>query len=271
MPYFGTRSYTTELRNIEITEETVLGKLRKLKTNKSPGPDGMHPRVLHEISSSITVPITIIFKTSLWNMELPMEWKQANISAIHKKGKKILPQNYRPVSLTSIICKTMESIIRDHIIKHMKDNNLYSSQKQFGFIYGRSTTLQLLHVLHIWSDILEQGGSLDAVYCDFMKAFDKVPHKRLAHKVEKYGITGNIIGWIKSFLSERTQRVIIKSAELNPAPVTSGIPQGSVLGPILFVLYINDMPEVIDKDSFLYFVACQCVMSVPIVSTVFSG
>ena len=111
MPYFGTRSYATELRNIEITEETVLGKLRKLKTNKSPGPDGMHPRVLHEISSSITVPITIIFKTSLRNMELPMEWKQANISAIHKKGKKILPENYRPVSLTSIICKTMESII----------------------------------------------------------------------------------------------------------------------------------------------------------------
>ena len=254
MPYFGTRSYATELRNIEITEETVLGKLRKLKTNKSPGPDGMHPRVLHEISSSITVPITIIFKTSLRNMELPMEWKQANISAIHKKGKKILPENYRPVSLTSIICKTMESIIRDHIIKHMKDNNLFS-QKQFGFIDGRSTTLQLLHVLHIWSDILDQGGSLDAVYCDFMKAFDKVPHKRLAHKVEKYGITGNIIGWIKSFLSERTQRVIIKSAESNPAPVTSGIPQGSVLGPILFVLYINDMPEVIDKDSFLYLFA----------------
>ena len=187
-------------------------------------------------------------------MELPMEWKQANISAIHKKGKKILPENYRPVSLTSIICKTMESIIRDHIIKHMKDNYLFS-HKKFGFIDGRSTTLQLRHVLHIWSDILDQGGSLDAVYCDFMKAFDKVPHIRLAHKVEKYGITGNIIGWIKSFLSERTQHVIIKSAEWNPAPVTSGIPQESVLGPILFVLYINDMPEVVDKDSFLYLFA----------------
>ena len=148
----------------------------------------------------------------------------------------------------------MESIIRDHIIKHMKDNNLFS-QKQFGFIDGRSTTLQLPHALHMWSDTLDQGGSLDPVYCHFMKAFNKVPHKRLAHKVEKYGITGNIIGWIKSFLSERTQRVIIKSAESNPAPVTSGIPHGSVLGPRLFVLYINDMPGVIDKDSFFYLFA----------------
>ena len=111
----------------------------------------------------------------------------ANISAIFKKGKKTLPQNYRPVSpvsLTCIICKIMENLIRDAIIDHMTVNNLFSPY-QFGFISGRSTVLQLLHVMKIWNEILDQGGSIDAIYCDFMKAFDKVPHKRLVYKLSK--------------------------------------------------------------------------------------
>ena len=171
-----------------------------------------------------------------------------------KKGVKPQPLNYRPVSLTSVVCKIMESIIRDNIITHMKENNLFSDQ-QFGFIMGRSTTLQLLHVLDIWTEILDQGGTLDVIYCDFMKAFDKVPHRRLVHKIEKYGITGNILGWTKAFLSGRTQCVVLNDVKSKIARVTSGIPQGSVLGPILFVIYINDMPEVVDKDSIVYLFA----------------
>ena len=254
MPPFEAREYEEVLDNIEITKDTVFKKLKKLKTNKSPGPDSIHPRVLHDIADSISVPLTLLFKSSLQLQELPEEWKQANVSVIFKKGKKTLPQNYRPVSLTCIICKTMESIIRDSVISHMRKNKLLST-KQFGFLGGRSTTLQLLHVLNIWTEILDQGGCLDVVYCDFMKAFDKVPHKRLIYKTEKYGISGNVLGWIHSFLNNRTQRVIINNDPSSYAPVSSGIPQGSVLGPILFVLYINDLPEVVDKDSYVYLFA----------------
>ena len=254
MPPFDERLYDDAISELIITDEMVLKKLKKMKINKSPGPDQIHPRVINEIAPEICEPLKIIFQKSLDTKTLPDEWKHAQVTAIYKKGAKTQAQNYRPVSLTCILCKILESIVRDQIINHMVENNLFSP-KQFGFISGRSTTLQLLHVLNIWTEILDQGGELDVIYCDFMKAFDKVPHKRLTYKIEKYGIKGCFLGWISDFLSNRTQVVKVGTSQSNLANVTSGIPQGSVLGPLLFVIYINDLPKVVDKGSFVYLFA----------------
>ena len=125
LPYFKTRDFQEKLTNIDINSDMVKKKLLKLKSNKSPGPDSIHPKVLHDTAEAMALPLMIIFRTSIKTKSLPKDWKIANISAIFKKGNKSYPNNYRPVSLTAILCKILESIIRDYIINHMKVNNIF--------------------------------------------------------------------------------------------------------------------------------------------------
>ena len=151
-------------------------------------------------------------------MEIPEEWKQANVSPIFKKGQKHLAENYRPISLTSIVCKLMETFIKRELMTHLVNLNLLSPM-QFGFISGRSTTTQLLNYLDKCIEVIVNGGMVDSIYLDFVKAFDSVPHKRLMMNIESYGMQGNIRKWIEAFLSGRTQIVKVNGAESWRSPL----------------------------------------------------
>ena len=132
------------------------------------------------------------------------------------------------------------------MVKHLEENNLLSGD-QHGFRAGRSCITQLFEVIEIWTDLIDKGIPYDCIYLDFAKAFDKVPHKRLCSKIKAFGIKGNLLNWLSNFLTNRTQSVVINNISSNSSKVTSGIPQGSVLGPLLFLLYIDDITNNIDS------------------------
>ena len=136
---------------------------------------------------------------------MPSEWKEGRISAIFKKGSRKKAGNYRPISLNSIVSKTMGHCVRNHIVNHMMANNIFSSQ-QYGFVKGRSTVLQLLNVMDVWTNAIDNGDSIDTVYIDFTKAFDEVPHNILMSKLNLIGINTETLHWIKAFLSDRIEQ-----------------------------------------------------------------
>ena len=240
-----------DLFDIDVNEDIIIDAIGKLKHNSAAGPDGIPSKFLIKTKDSIATPLAIIMRKSLDEGSIPDIFKLAYIAPIHKGGSKLRPEQYRPVSLTSHIMKVFERVLKISIIEHLIKHNLINPG-QHGFVPGRSTQSQLLqHYCDIYEAIAE-GIRIDTVYLDFAKAFDKVNHKILIEKIVKHKIKGKIGIWLKEFLSNRKYRVVANGEMSEIQDVISGVPQGTVLAAILFVMMIAD----IDKEVMRSILRC---------------
>ena len=245
------------MHDIVVTKEGVTKLLKGLNPSKALGPDELHPRVLKELAVELGPVFAHLFQQSIDTGEIPKEWSLANICPLFKKGDRSLARNYRPVSLTCIPCKLLEHIVCSNIMAHLDEHELLSD-RQHAFRKWHSCETQLTTVINDWAKILDKKGQVDTFILDFEKAFDTPPHELLKSKLFSYGIGGTTLNWINAFLCFRQQRVVVNGIKSDWAPVVSGVPQGTVLGPLLFSLYINDISADIESEIRLFADDCVC-------------
>jgi hypothetical protein len=223
---------------VDICVADVLAVLQALDVNSAAGADNLHPFVLKNCAVHLAYPLWKIFHQSIRESSLPAAWKSSIVVPIYKKGSRYDPLNYRPISLTSVTCKCLERVLVQHLTAYLEDNNILTDH-QFGFRSGRSTMDQLLIVYNDVSKWLDNGSVVDLIMFDFAKAFDVVSHPILLAKLHSIGIHTRLINWIEDFLVGRKMSVSVKGEISSPHSVASGVPQGSVLGPILFLVFVN--------------------------------
>ena len=229
--------------DLQITETDIFEAIRKMNAGGAPGPDCIYPKFIKEMSCFLIKPIMSIFRKSLQTGQVPKLWRSGIIVPIYKNNRKPEdPSSYRPVCLTSVVCKLFERIIHKYLIIYLRVNEIISSS-QHAFLTGKSTATNLIDCLNDWTKLIDARKPVDILYLDLAKAFDSVSHEKMLHKLIKIGIGSNVLQWIKSFLTEREHCVRVGSSLSPYETVISGIPQGTIIGPTLFILYINDVAE----------------------------
>ena len=248
---------------IPTSPEELISINKTLKSTHSSGPDDLNPYLLSPVMDLLAKPLAEVINCSLINGEVPMEIKIAKVLPIHKQGIKSEVSNYRPISILPFFSKLFERVIYDRLFSYIKQKNiLYPFQH--GFQPGHSTSMSLLDIQDKISMAMDNNEYSIGIFLDLAKAFDTVDHRILLAKLECYGVRGIALNWFKSYLDERYQQVMCNGRLSNLQLIEFGVPQGSILGPLLFLLYINDLPNsssilhyiLFADDSNVFFISC---------------